>query len=176
MSVISKAISIRPGYITGLSLDVGFERYLVREVKYEKSDDNREFLKNSLTSARFKEVTRTLLDNDGTFTWYNDNLLLIQESYIDPNSGKKLTESYLGEVNIENGNIFRVPYLYIEYDYKGPKNSDLLFYETQESYANILDYLKRYRKDDVQGLFIKYNGIYYPFLDKIDEIISKLFH
>ena len=173
MLSIARGFSIRPGIITGLSIDAGFSRSWVREVQYERVGSE-EYIIDSLSRKKLKNITKDV-ESKVDYMWY-DNLLLILENYIDQQSGEKISNSYLYEIDINTGYIFRVPYIWIEYGFphQEGRGDDLFFNESDESYINILSYLRDFRGDDVKSLFIKYNGRYIRFLECVDKIIASL--
>ena len=188
MSRISDGISFRPGAITNLLLDVGFERYWVRGVQLDRviiGDEEKLYIVDTGTRARLKDISIREENNSncliGNYRWFlgkengkEDNLLLIQENRTDDSSGEKITESYLYEVNMDSKYFFRIPFIYIEYGYPPHIGSDLIYNENSETYKNILGYLGTVREDDTRDLFVKVNGVYRSFLDSVVDIIKSI--
>lgn len=171
MSLIPNGFSINPGRVIGMSLDIGFERYLVRNTQFEiDKASGRQYLINALSRNRFKDITREEEIVQKSYTWFEQNLVLIHENSINSETGEKIVESYLAEINLYNGNVFRIPYLYLKFE---DGSEQLIYGETISTYISILYHLQRVREKDVENLFIRLDGTYSNFLEIAGEVINR---
>lgn len=180
--------AIRPEIITSLTLDV-CERQWVRQVKceYLKNDlgEKELWISDRLKGQKLLRLSEEYGINHGvSIIDFGDGLYYISRKDIDPDTGKKVSESILYEINLESGYVYRVSHLLLGYNHIDPKsgksNADIYYNEDPETYANILRYLKNNREESVKDLFVKIEnenrpGIhtYYRFLDVADRLIEK---